>query len=296
MGDTVSIPGTLSSDAGFRNLTAILARRGADSRAEIGRRACSAFGFVDHRGEPRLASCLSTLRRMEGAGRITLPVPGGSGGHGRVVRTGAAIPAPAGLPARAGAIDGPELVVVRDATLRPLFNELMASEHPRGACLHVGCQLRYLVGSSHGWLGGLLFVPATRTLAARTLAARDEWISWDDPARERNLARVISLARFLVRPSVSVKNLASRLLGMAARQVPDNFAAVYGVAPVLAETFVAPEHDGTCFRVAGWRRVVGCPPKGTGGPVQRRATPTSPTDTRLTRREGRELHRRGDGR
>ncbi len=250
MAGNASIPRRLSSDAGFRKLTAILARKGVHSRAEIGRRVCSAFGFLDHRGELQVTSCLSALRRMEGRGRIELPPPDGGGGHGRVARTGVAIPEPTGLPSRAGAIGDLELVVVGDDARRLVFNELMASEHPRAARLHVGRQLRYLVGSAHGWLGGLLFVPATRSLAAR-----DEWIGWDSHARERHLERVISLARFLVRPSVSVPNLASMLLGMARRRVSGDFEAVYGVAPVLVETFIAPEHDGTCFAAAGWRRV-----------------------------------------
>ena len=246
----ISIPRALSSEAGFGKLTAILARMGDDSRAEIGRRVCAAFGFLDHRGDLQVASCLAALRRLERSGRIALPAPSGSGGHGRVARPGVAVPEPAGLPSRAGDIDGLELVAVRDDALRLVFNELMASEHPRAARLHVGRQVRYLAGSSHGWLGGFLFAPATRSLEAR-----DEWIGWDADARERRLGRVISLARFLVRPSASVRNLASRLLGMAARRVSGDFEAAYGVRPVLMETYVAPEHSGSCFRAAGWRRV-----------------------------------------
>ena len=126
----------------------------------------------------------------------------------------------------------------------------MASEHPRGACLHVDRQVRYLVGSSHGCLGGLPFAPATRLLAAR-----DAWIGWEAADRERHLACVISLARFLVRPSASVKNLASRLSGMAVRRVSGDFEVAYGVSPVPVETLVALEYSGSCFRAAGWRRV-----------------------------------------
>ena len=66
---------------------------------------------------------------------------------------------------------------------------------------------------------------------------------------------MIGLARFLIRPSVSVRYLASRVLGMAARRVGEDFAAVYGIRPVLAETFVAPEYRGSCLLAAGWRCV-----------------------------------------
>ena len=233
----------------MRKLSRILAQPEV-SRAEVGRRVCDAFGFVDLRGRPQVTSCLSALRRLERAGRIALPAPRRGGGRGTVARREEAVPEPAGLPASAGAVEGLGLVRVEGPELRLVFNELMASEHPRSARLHVGRQLRYLVGSSHGWLGGLLFAPATRVLAAR-----DAWLGWDDAGRGRHLDRVIGLARFLIRPSVSVRCLASRVLGMAARRVGGDFAAAYGIRPVLAETFVAPEHRGSCFLAAGWRCV-----------------------------------------
>ena len=149
-------------------------------------------------------------------------------------------------PCRAGDIDGLELVVVREGALRLVSGELTASEHPRAARLHVGRQVRYPAGSSHGRLGGFPFAPATRSPEAR-----DEWIGRDADARERCPGRVISPAWFLVRPSASVRNLASKLPGMAARRVCGDFEAAYGVSPVLMETHVAPEHSGSCFRAAG---------------------------------------------
>ena len=212
----------------MKKLSRILAQPDV-SRAEIGRRVCGAFGFVDLRGRPQVTSCLSALRRLERAGGIVLPAPRRGGGRGTVARREAAVPEPACLPASAGAVAGLELVRVEGSELRLVFNELMASEHPRSARLHVGRQLRYLVGSSQGWLGGLLFTPATRILAAR-----DAWLGWDDASRERHLDRVIGLAQFLIRPSVSVRCLASRVLGMAARRVGGDFAATYGIRPVLA--------------------------------------------------------------
>ncbi len=166
MDGPVSIPHALSSTEGIKRLSRIPARPDV-SRAEIGRRVCDAFGFLDLNGRPQVTSCLSALRRLERAGGIALPEP-------------------AGLPASAGAVRDPGPVRVDGPALRPVFNGLMASEHPRSARLHVGRRLRYLVGASHGWLGGLLFAPATRVLAAR-----DAWLGWDDASRGRHLDRVI---------------------------------------------------------------------------------------------------------
>ncbi len=34
-----------------------------------------------------------------------------------------------------------------------IWNELMLCEHPQGGGPLVGAQMRYLIGSEHGWLG-----------------------------------------------------------------------------------------------------------------------------------------------
>ena len=51
-------------------------------------------------------------------------------------------------------------------------------------------------------------------------------------------------------------NLASKVLGRAARQVPGEFEERYGVRPVLLETFVeAGRFAGTCYRAANWHHL-----------------------------------------
>ena len=72
--------------------------------------------------------------------------------------------------------------------------------------------------------------------------------------REAHLARVLNNARFLILPWVQVKNLASKVLALAAARVAEDFAARYGERPVLLETFVeTPRHQGTCYRAANWQ-------------------------------------------
>ena len=72
--------------------------------------------------------------------------------------------------------------------------------------------------------------------------------------RDPHLGRVLNNARFLLLPWVQVKNLASRVLALAAAQVVEDFAARYGERPVLLETFVeTPRFRATCYRAANWR-------------------------------------------
>jgi hypothetical protein len=53
---------------------------------------------------------------------------------------------------------------------------------------------------------------------------------------------------------VRVRNLASKVLALAAARLPADFAARYGERLVLLETFVEiPRHQGTCSRAANWQ-------------------------------------------
>jgi len=114
-----------------------------------------------------------------------------------------------------------------------------------------GAQLRYLIDCDQGMLGAIGF-----GAAAWKVAARDRWIGWEAPCRETHLGRVLNNARFLILPWIQVKNLASKVLALAAARIPDDFAARYGERPVLLETFVEiPRFRGTCYRAANWRHL-----------------------------------------
>ena len=68
-----------------------------------------------------------------------------------------------------------------------------------------------------------------------------------------NLPWVVNNQRFLIFPWVSVKDLASHVLGQVAARLADDWQARWGYTPLLLETFVDPAHyRGTCYRAAGW--------------------------------------------
>jgi hypothetical protein len=108
--------------------------------------------------------------------------------------------------------------------------------------------MRYLIGSAHGWLGGLGF-----GAAAIQLADRDQWIGWDGAKRGQHLHRVVAMSRFLIRPSVRCHHLASCVLGMVLRRIEADFDAQYGYRPWLIESFVETERfAGTSYQAANW--------------------------------------------
>ena len=119
-------------------------------------------------------------------------------------------------------------------------------------------QMRYLIGSDHGWLGGIGFAAA-----ALKLAARDQWIGWDGPSGEPSAARG-GLSRFLIRPGVRCRNLASHVLGTALRRLGADFEAHFGYRPWLVETFV----DSRVHSGATKRRTGGLSDRARGGAVR----------------------------
>ena len=241
---------TLSRGAAVAILRVLLSLAGMKSRSAFAREVCREFGFIDSRGQLQVASCQKALRGLHEAGRIRLPAPrhGGSSRGCRPRGLGQPVEEPEAVPAVAGAVRGLRLTQVSTQQQRRTWNQLVASEHPQGAVLHVGAQLRYLIESEHGVLGALGFAAS-----ALAVAARDEWIGWPSELRRKRLHRVLGLSRFLIRPAVQCHLLASKVLGMALRQLPHDFRRRYGYRPVLLETFVdARQHAGTCFRAANW--------------------------------------------
>lgn len=60
--------------------------------------------------------------------------------------------------------------------------------------------------------------------------------------------------RFLILPWVRIKNLASKILAVASRVMPDDWERRYGYRPVLLETFVGVKRfKGSCYKAANWR-------------------------------------------
>lgn len=126
----------------------------------------------------------------------------------------------------------------------------LAQFHYLGYRTPVGENLQYLV---HGQSGRLLAVVAFGA-AAWKCAARDQWIGWTARQREARLSWIANNHRFLILPFVTVRYLASHLLGQLARRLATDWGQKYGHPVVLLETFVERERfAGTCYRAANWQ-------------------------------------------
>jgi hypothetical protein len=189
------------------------------------------------------------LLRLGRGGWINLPAPRNGNANGRPLSWSEVEAAPAQvLEGSAEQIGAIEFELVRSKPQSWLWNTLVDRYHYLGYSALSGAQLRYVIRCEHAVLGAIGF-----GAAAWKVAVRDRWIGWDAAQRERYLVQVVNNRRFLIAPWVRVRNLASRILAMAARRVVLDYPRQYGIRPVLLETFVdAQRYRGTCYRAANW--------------------------------------------
>jgi hypothetical protein len=210
---------------------------------------CEHFGFFDPRGQAQHGGCIKALRNLEAAGHFVLPEAKFKPQKPSPRRLNSPVPDPLDVPNVVDKISGLKLVLVGSPEQMCTWNEIMITEHPLGPGPLVGRQLRYLVESDHGLLGGLGF-----SAAALHLEDRDTWIGWDYEQRNNYLQYVVGLNRFLIRPSVSCANLASKVLSLSLKFMAQDFEQKYKYRPLLVESFVE-SGTGTCFRAANWIHV-----------------------------------------
>ncbi|MHB1951898.1 MAG: IS4 family transposase [Acidiferrobacteraceae bacterium] len=241
----------LSQPESIKRVRQHIAERPGMHRSELADRLCDEFGFVDARGRRQHSGCVKALRVLEGRGHFVLPERRTVSGPPQPRRLGSGVPPPQAVPKIVGEVLALQLQLVETEEQMRLWNQLFHDEHPQGDGPLVGRQLRYLIASEHGWLGGMGFASA-----ALHLEARDKWIGWGAESRGTHLDRVVAMSRFLIRPSVDCQNLASHVLSLAMVRMPQDFEARYGYCPWLVETFVdTSQYAGTCYRAANWTRV-----------------------------------------
>lgn len=241
----------LSEPSTIDHIGQVLAANPGLNRTQLADLLCEHLDLVDVRGRRQRSGCLKALRKLEQQGHLKLPQRQGRRTVPSPRRLESAVPAPVEVPVQVGSVRGLRLVPVDDERLMRTWNELMIREHPLGAGPLVGRQLRYLIDSAHGWLGGVGFAAA-----ALHLRDRDRWIGWDSEQRGAHLDKVVGLARLLIRPGVRCENLASHVLGLCVKAMRSDFERRYGYPPLLLESFVdTAGFQGTCFRAANWVRV-----------------------------------------
>ena len=222
------------------------------SRYELGHTICEHLNLHTPRGGNRVRTAQRLLERLEELGILTLPEKDESkqrGAQKALVWTARSAPRAVVREALAR-LEPLALRVITEQDEVEAWNELLDRHHYLGYRRPFGPHLRYAIVDCHGrWLGCLLFA-----YAARSLLCRDQFIGWDEAARQKRLDQVIGNSRFLLFPWVRVENLASKALSLVVRRLADDWQAQHGYRPVLVETFVdLSRFRGTCYRAANWQ-------------------------------------------
>jgi len=221
-------------------------------RSPLSRQLCELWNWRKPNGELKDMTCRVALLRLQGAGLVELAPSKFVNGRKRpeFLPTSATDPQPA-ISQPVHELAALTLRLVTSGADSRLWNEFIARYHYLGYALMSGSQLRYNVFVGEQWVACLSF-----GASAYKLKARDKFIGWSESQRQRNLQLVVNNARFLILPWVQSKGLASKILSRVARQLPKDWLARYGFAPVLMETFVEFErHLGTCYKAANWINV-----------------------------------------
>jgi len=230
----------------------------------LAREACGLVGWYGADGRPALSSAKVALRKLQKRGVLRLR-PAGTKARHRLRASGQRLPALQGVPGRVGQVRGLGLHLLSGQAdpLHGLWNDLIIAQHPCADAPLVGAQLRYLIGSEHGWLGALGFGPA-----AFVLGSRDQWIGWSTGARLGHLREVVGLSRLLIRQEVRCTNLVSKVLSLVLARLPQDWQQRYGIRPQLVETYVdRSQFTGRCLSASNWLRVGVSTGRGRLGPA-----------------------------
>ncbi len=255
------------------------------TRNEIAKKVCKQFGFRQANGNIKLAQTNQILRRMEMDNLITLPIPQKNAHKSNplLAKPSSFVEPSKKLILQSSDISRLQFIPVLKNEESHLWRYLINKYHYIKESLFFGAQMRYLVfgGRDIQRTGHLLrntrrqsrykqwklafrqikrgeHLLAVLGFAASSwrLGSRDRYIGWTDEQREANLKLVVNNARFLIMPWIYSPNLASRILGGIAKQLPLDWEARYNYQPVLLETFVQLDRfKGTCYQAANWIEV-----------------------------------------
>jgi len=222
-------------------------------RTRLSRDICAAWAWQDEAGRPKDMACRTMLLKLERRGLLTLPQQRrGSVNHSRGKSFQPVLHNTSACNTTLRTLQPIALTDADRGNEALLWQTLLTQYHYLGFTTRVGQSLSYVAHACDGEPVACLLFGA----AAWKAAARDTFIGWSREQRERNISRVVNNMRFLIPPWVHVPHLASHVLAMVLRRLPDDWQVKYGFEPVLVETFVEQERfKGTCYQAANWQCV-----------------------------------------
>ena len=221
------------------------------SRKELAATVCEFLGWTTPARRAKRPQCTSFLKSLEEAGHIELPPLDvsrkRSSSKSTLTVTEIQIDTTP-ITCELRAIEPIHLEIARAGTDLKRWRHYVNEYHMLGDKKVFGSRLAYFIKSEETILGCLQF-----SASSWALSSRDEWIGWNVEDKKQRLHLIVNNSRFLILPWVNVKNLASKVLSLAIKQLQEDWLREYCYAPVLLETFVDTSHfAGTCYKASNW--------------------------------------------
>lgn len=223
------------------------------SRYELAQTICETLSWTSPNGKYKTNSCYQLLEKLENQSEIVLPEKRNTipNSKEQQIKPGQQTEAKPEIKGTVADIAPIKLEAVMGQDNIQLWNEYIERYHILGYKRPFGAHQRYFIWTDKEpkeRLGCLLF-----SASSWALADRDKWIGWTEEDRSQRLHLIVNNTRFLIFPWVKVKNLASKALSLASKQLPTDWQKRYGFEPVLLETFVDLKlYQGTCYKAANW--------------------------------------------
>jgi len=220
------------------------------NRARLSREVCRIFQWLKPDGKFKDMSCRVAMLRMNKDGLIRLPPATRSKPLVRKIEFTPVTDPQRPVICPVNQLPKLHLQMVTKAT-SALWNEYIERYHYLGYTPLPGAQLRYFVTA-----GEQIVAMTGFGAAVWQTAPRDQFIGWNHDQRKKNLHLILNNARFLILPWIQSKNLASKILSLTIRLLPDDWEKRYNIRPVLIESFVQKNRfAGTCYKAANWINV-----------------------------------------
>jgi len=153
-------------------------------------------------------------------------------------------------------ISGANALNLSELIVRPVrpseesrFKDLMQKHHYLGALPKIGETLWHVAVWRDQWAALASF-----SAAALKCSARDRWIGWNFRLQYDRLNLVTNNSRFLILPDWHFPNLASRVLSLCRKRLPNDWQTCFGHRVLLLETFVDPQmFRGTVYKADNWK-------------------------------------------
>ncbi len=252
----------------IKQIRSLIKQNPGFNRMRLSKEVCRMFQWLKPDGNLKDMSCRVAMLRMQKDGAIVLPSPSHAKGAVKKIKFTPATDPHSPVVCAVNELPPLYLQMVSKTT-SSLWNEYIERYHYLGYTPLPGAQLRYFITAGKQIVALMGF-----GAAAWQTAPRDQFIEWNHDQRKRNLSLVTNNARFLILPWIQSKNLASKILSLTARQLPNDWKEKYNIRPVLMESFVQKNRfAGTCYKAANWIKVGQTKGRGKLGPPGKISVP-----------------------